>query len=63
MFADSRTYPAMTIAGMYRQEQELAKADERGLIITAVDLAVNEVNPCKSCHLNDGETCISCIYE
>jgi len=38
MFADSRTYPAMTVAGMYKQEQELAKADEAGLIITAADL-------------------------
>lgn len=38
MFADSRPYPAMVIAGMYKREQELAKADEDGLIVTSKDL-------------------------
>lgn len=35
---DSRTYPAMVIANMYKREQELAKADEAGLIISTLDL-------------------------
>lgn len=31
-------YPMRTVIGMYKQEQELAKADEAGLILTAADL-------------------------
>ena len=56
MFADSRSYPARTVAGMYKQEQELAKADEAGLIVTAADLV--ESPECKVCsHKGDCEDC------
>lgn len=46
MFADSRTYPARTVAGMYKQEQELAKAEDAGLIVTASDLATPHCYEC-----------------
>lgn len=51
MFADSRSYPAKVIAGMYKQEQELAKADEAGLCLTAVDLGCDNttVISCTGC--------------
>ncbi|QJD54700.1 hypothetical protein PssvBMR4_gp02 [Pseudomonas phage MR4] len=39
MFADSRSYPSRTARGMYQQEQQIAKAEEAGLIVTAADLA------------------------
>lgn len=56
MFADSRSYPAKTVAGMYKQEQELAKADEAGLILTAADF--REPKMCKGCaHKGDCEDC------
>lgn len=38
MFADSRSYPSRTVRGMYQQEQQIAKAEEAGLIVTAADL-------------------------
>lgn len=38
MFADSRSYPSRTFRGMYQQEQQIAKAEEAGLIVTAADL-------------------------
>lgn len=44
-------YPQRTVAGMYKQEQELAKADEVGLIITADDLEPK--NTCESCGLGE----------
>lgn len=55
MFADSRTYPAMTVRGMYKQEQELARSDEAGLILTAADLGYDNTT-CVSCN-NCGELC------
>lgn len=62
MFADSRTYPAMTVRGMYHQEQQLSKAEEAGLIITSADLRGDDC-PCNSCPLNDGVPCLICIHE
>lgn len=38
-------YPQRTVAGMYQQEQELAKADEAGLILTAADLTDTIICP------------------
>ena len=56
MFADSRSYPSRTVLGMYQQEQQIAKAEEAGLIVTAADLA--ESPECKVCsHKGDCEDC------
>ena len=63
MFADSRTYPAMVIAGMYKREQELAKADEAGLIITSKDLE-DEPMACVNCAYVTDHICEDCeAYE
>lgn len=54
--AGIKDYPQRTVAGMYKQEQELAKADEAGLILTAADLV--ESPECKVCsHKGDCEDC------
>lgn len=47
MFADSRSYPIRTVRGMYQQEQQLAKAEEAGLIVTAADL--QHIHTCECC--------------
>lgn len=47
MFADSRTYPSGVIRNMLKLEQELAKADEQGLILTAADLQPQYCTKCK----------------
>lgn len=65
MFADSRTYPAMVIAGMYKREQELAKADEAGLIITYKDLEDEPIPlACVNCAYVTDHICEDCeAYE
>lgn len=35
----SKCYPIRTVLGMYQQEQQIAKAEDAGLIVTAADLA------------------------
>lgn len=61
MFADSRTYPAMVIANMYKREQELAKADEVGLIITSKDLEDEPINmACVHCAYVTDNSCDDC---
>lgn len=61
MFADSRTYPTMTIAGMYKQEQELAKADDAGLIVTSKDLDEEPINiACVHCAYVTDNICDEC---
>lgn len=63
MSADSRTYPAMVIAGMYKREQELAKADEAGLTITYKDLE-DEPMACVNCAYVTDHICEDCeAYE
>ena len=54
----SRCYPSRTIAGMYKQEQELAKADDTGLTITSKDLEYPSAI-CKGC-AHRGNDCIDC---
>lgn len=50
MFADSRKYPMNTIRGMYHQEQQLAKAEEAGLLITNYDLCQDHtIISCNKC--------------
>lgn len=44
-------YPMRTVIGMYKQEQELAKADEAGLILTAADL--QHMHSCECCGENE----------
>lgn len=66
MFADSRSYPSRVIADMYKQEQELAKADEAGLNLTAADL---DDCRCPVCgwstpaeQLLENDRCLVCLY-
>ena len=52
----SKCYPSRTVHGMYQQEQQIAKAEDAGLIVTAADLA--ESHECKVCsHKGDCEDC------
>lgn len=52
----SKCYPSRTVRGMYQQEQQIAKAEDAGLIVTAADLA--ESPECKLCsHKGDCEDC------
>ncbi len=60
MFADSRSYPAKTVAGMFKQEQELAKADEAGLILTAADLQPELCDSCEKQPIYIGNLCRDC---
>lgn len=44
----SKCYPSRTVRGMYQQEQQIAKAEDAGLIVTASDLA--DAHPiCENC--------------
>ncbi|QHJ80744.1 MAG: hypothetical protein [Bacteriophage sp.] len=61
-FKEPCNYPQRTVAGMYKQEQELAKADEAGLILTAVDLQ-NAHPICENCGEpvdDEFATCLPC---
>lgn len=61
MFADSRSYPAMVIAGMYKREQELAKANDAGLIVTSKDLEEEPINmACVHCAYVNDHMCDDC---
>lgn len=59
-------YPSRTVRGMYQQEQQIAKADEAGLIVTAADIADCK---CPVCgwgtpleQLLDHDRCLVCLY-
>ena len=61
LFNGILSYPQRTVAGMYKQEQELAKADEAGLIITAADLAEEKINvACIHCAYVEDNICDEC---
>ncbi|URY99200.1 hypothetical protein 6939_0021 [Klebsiella phage 6939] len=72
MFADSITYPANTVAGMYKQEQEISKAEDAGLFITAADLGRDSTTliSCNNCNepcpwevISDRGLCPDCEFE
>lgn len=50
----------MVIAGMYKQEQELAKADEAGLIITKMDIEEPVNMACVHCAYSEDNMCDEC---
>lgn len=60
----STCYPSRTVRGMYQQEQQIAKAEEAGLIVTAADL--QHMHSCDCCGDNgayhDG-LCANCWNE
>lgn len=45
------SYPSRTVRGMYQQEQQIAKAEGAGLIITAADL--QHMHSCECCGENE----------
>lgn len=67
MFADSRSYPIRTVSGMYQQEQQITKAEEAGLIVTAVDIADCKCPVCGWTtppeQLLEHDRCLVCLYK
>lgn len=62
MFGDSRTYPSGVIRNMLKLEQELAKADEQGLILTAADLQPDYCTVCQEKVAIIGDKCTDCWF-
>lgn len=58
----STCYPSRTVRGMYQQEQQIAKAEETGLIVTAKDLEDEEpINiACVHCAYVTDHICDEC---
>lgn len=61
----SKCYPSRTVRGMYQQEQQIAKAEEAGLIITAADLYPVYCPVCGHALMwvHDELTCFNCCAE
>ena len=60
--AESRSDPSSTVRGMYQQEQQIAKAEGAGLIVTAKDLEDEEpINiACVHCAYVTDHICDEC---
>lgn len=56
----AKDYPIRTVSGMYKQEQELAKAEEDGLIITKMDIEEPVNMACVHCAYSEDNMCDEC---
>lgn len=59
------SYPSRTVRGMYQQEQQITKAEDAGLIVTASDLYPVYCPVCGHTLLwvHDELTCFNCCAE